>query len=134
MNRQYELRATTQKSYYGKAIVIEENGNIMLRSYNTIVCKIDRNGDFIRLWGGYSVTTMNHINDFRKSNGLAPLNKKAWCSLPCENTERYKVEFSNGFVNWTAGIIFDDYEEASDFADKVCERHNWRFGASVNEA
>lgn len=117
--KEYKLSATTQKSYSGKAVVIENGGEIMLRSYNTIVCKIDRNGDFVRLWGGYSVTTMNHINDFRKAHGLVTLNKKAWCSLPCENNEQYKVEFTNGFVSWKAGVIFDDYEAANDFAEQI---------------
>ena len=117
--KEYKLNATTQKSYYGKAVVIEDGGEIMLRSYNTIVCKIDKSGDFIRLWGGYSVTTMNHINDFRKANGLETLNKKAWCALPCENNEQYKVTFTNGFVSWTAGVMFDNYEDASDFAEQI---------------
>ena len=131
--KSYTLKATTQKSYYGKAVVIEEADEIMLRSYNTIVCKIDRNGEFKRIWGGYSATTMNHINDFRRAFRLAPLNKKAWVSLPCATISRYSVEFSNGFVNWTAGVIFDDYEEASDFADKVCASRNWTIGASVKQ-
>lgn len=61
----FELKPTNgRKSFYGKAEVIaHENGDIELRSYNTIVARI-RNGNFERLWSGYSATTMNHVNAF----------------------------------------------------------------------
>ena len=55
----------SRKSFYGKAKVIErDNGEIELQSYNTIVCKIDKDNNFIRIWGGESSTTMRHINSF----------------------------------------------------------------------
>ena len=141
---EFKLDATTQKSYYGKATVIK-SGDInldplakaSLKSYDTIVCEYDpHTGEFSRLWGGYSRTTANHINDFRRMYGLAPLNKKAWESLPVKggNGERYKVEFSNGFVNWTAGAIFDNRADAETFAESVCESRNWRVWYGVVEA
>ena len=133
--KEYKLQATTQKSYYGKAKVIEtENGESLLKSYETIVCKVTASGDFVRLWGGYSNTTKAHINDFRRLFGFAPLNKKEWESIPVspesesDSGERYKVRFSNGFVNWTAGAVFDNEEDACDFADSVCAAHQWRVG------
>ena len=139
-----KLDATTQKSYYGKAWVIKEgdinlnpNAKASLLSYDTIVCEYDpMTGEFNRLWGGYSRTTANHINDFRRAYGLEPLNKKAWEALPVKggNGERYKVEFSNGFVNWTAGVVFDRYEDAEDFGENVCESRNWRCSYCVAEA
>ena len=53
------------KSFYNKAIVIEnESGEKILQSYETEVCKINNNGEFVRLWGGYSTTTMRHVNSF----------------------------------------------------------------------
>ena len=53
------------KSFYGKAKVIEtENGEKVLQSYNTEVCKISCNGEFVRMWEGYSTTTMRHVNSF----------------------------------------------------------------------
>lgn len=119
------LQATTQKSYYGKARVRTENDGTFLRSYNTDVCKITTDGVFCRLWGGFSRTTLNHVNDFRRLFGLAPLNKKAWESLPVSaesesnSGARYKVEFTNGFVTWTAGAIFDNEEDAETFAENV---------------
>lgn len=122
MTKETNLPATLQKSYYGKAKTrTTENGETVLKSYETDVCKITSAGDFVRLWGGYSRTTMNHVNDFRRLFGRPTLNKKAWESLPCENgsTERYKVRFSNGFVNWTAGAVFDNEEDAETFAENV---------------
>lgn len=141
---EFKLEATTQKSYYGKATVIKDGdinldpmAKASLKSYDTIVCEYDpRTGEFSRLWGGYSRTTANHINDFRRMYGLFPLNKKAWDALPVKNDsgERYKVEFSNGFVNWTAGATFDNWEDADTFAEDVCNRNGWRFSYAVVEA
>ena len=77
--REYNLIPTSrQKSFYGKAVVIErDNGDIELRSYSTIVARI-RNGKFERLWSGYSVTTMNHINSFLDTFGIAGGGKAWW--------------------------------------------------------
>lgn len=80
-----ELKATTQKSYYGKAIVIEDKfGNKRLKSYKTIVAEITKKGKFKRLWEGYSQTTMNHINEFRRENGLEKIKAKEWKNLKVE--------------------------------------------------
>lgn len=70
-----------RKSFYGKAEIIErDNGDIELKSYNTIVARI-RNGKFERLWNDYSVTTMNHINSFIDTFGIDGGGKKWWVSL-----------------------------------------------------
>lgn len=94
----YELKATTQKSYYRKAYVIQdENNNIYLQSYNTIVCGII-NGSFTRFWGDYSVTTMNHVNDFRRLYNLTTINKKAWNNIPvtsCNIATQQEVVLKN---------------------------------------
>ena len=53
------------KSFYGKAKVIEtDNGEKVLQSYNTFVCRITAAGRFVRMWGAYSATTMRHVNSF----------------------------------------------------------------------
>lgn len=80
--REFELIPTNnRKSFYGKAGVIErDNGDIELRSYNTIVARI-RNGKFERLWNGYSATTMNHINSFIDTYGISGGGKAWWTSL-----------------------------------------------------
>ena len=58
-----------RKSFYGKAGVIEENGNVYLRSYNTIVCGIV-DGEFRRFWDEESATTMRHVNAFLAHTGI----------------------------------------------------------------
>lgn len=133
------LKATRQKSYYGKAAVIDTDGKKSLRSYETIVCAFDpETGNFTRLWGGWSRTTSNHVNDFRRLFGLPALSKKEWESLPVSGPtatgERYKVEFSNGFVSWVANTIFDSAAAAWDFAEKVMESRNYAICADVVEA
>jgi hypothetical protein len=63
-----EPRFDSRKSFYGKAVVIEENGVKQLRSYNTIVAEI-RNGE-AEIFGTYSPTTLRHIKDFLYQNGF----------------------------------------------------------------
>lgn len=58
-----------RKSFYGKAKVIYDRDNdyIILRSYDTDVCRIENYAHgwkFRRLWNGYSATTMRHVNEF----------------------------------------------------------------------
>lgn len=141
---EFKLEATTQKSYYGKAVVIKDGdinldpmGKASLRSYDTIVCEYDpRTGEFSRLWGGYSRTTANHINDFRRLYGLPALNKKAWEALPVKNDsgERYRVEYGNGFFTAKAGVVFDDYDSAEQFAGDIEKTHGGRVFAYPVEA
>lgn len=72
------------KSFYGKAIVIEkDNGEIELQSYNTIVCKLTsgENRKLVRLWDGYSATTMRHINAFLEYYGHDGGGKTWWDKL-----------------------------------------------------
>ena len=83
MTKEYNLvPRNNQKSFYGKAKVYENGKASVLKSYDTFVCSIDRNGNFSRHWCGYSVTTQNHINSYRLNNGLDAINKKEWQSLP----------------------------------------------------
>jgi hypothetical protein len=63
-----EPRFDSRKSFYGKAVVIEENGARKLRSYNTIVAKIEA-GE-AEIYGTYSPTTLRHIKDFLYQNGF----------------------------------------------------------------
>lgn len=75
----------SRKSFYGKAHVIERNnGEKLLQSYETIVCKIDCQGNVIRLWSGYSATTMRHVNSFLSFYGLPYGGKAYWEKLPIE--------------------------------------------------
>jgi len=75
--------ADYHKSFYGKAIVYtNENGEKVLRSYDTDVCKVDTDGNFIRLWNGYSDTTMRHIRAFLLLFDCDNISKKTWMQKP----------------------------------------------------
>lgn len=89
MNK-YTLSATGQKSFYGKAkLSVDFWNNKILYSYDTPVAILDENGTFVRLWAGYSATTMKHINSFRVQNGKNKIGKKEWTSMPVRNPNRY---------------------------------------------
>lgn len=62
----YELKPTTsQKSFYGKAIVqVDDNGNETLYSYNTPIIKKFVDGTYEKLWDGWTATTGKHIRSF----------------------------------------------------------------------
>ena len=84
---------TNQKSFYGKAIVIkDDNGNKYLQSYDTVVCAIDKKGDFHRFWDDYSATTMNHINDFIYQYDIEGGGKHWWESLEVESASDFIQE------------------------------------------
>lgn len=78
--KMYELQPNdSRKSFYGKARVIEkDNGEKVLQSYNTEVCKVMSGGQFVRLWSGYSATTMRHVNSFLDLVGIAGGGKAWW--------------------------------------------------------
>lgn len=68
-----------RKSFYGKAKVIEDDKRISLKSYNTIVCYIDKQSKKLgKLFDSYSATTMRHINSFMQSNGYPQYKGKKW--------------------------------------------------------
>ena len=63
--KSWELKATSQKSFYGKAIVqVDDNGNETLYSYNTPIIKKYVNGTYEKLWDGWTATTGKHIRSF----------------------------------------------------------------------
>lgn len=124
------LKATTQKSYYGKAHYYEYCGTSFLRSYDTTVCRII-DGKFERLWNGYSKTTLAHVNDFRKLYNLPALNKKEWLAIPCEGmpAEKYRVIATNLLGSKTRfQQIFSSYDEAEEFVEKLYARNPYFLG------
>ena len=81
----YELQPNdNRKSFYGKAkIIYNDNGEIVLQSYDTCVCKyVISTGKFVRLWDGYSATTMRHINAFLAYMYLPGGGKSWWMNQP----------------------------------------------------
>jgi hypothetical protein len=78
----YELKPTpeqNQKSFYDKAYVKQNiDGSESLYSYNTLIMTRDTDGNYTRLWDGWSQTTGKHIKAF------SGLNKKQFLNLTME--------------------------------------------------
>lgn len=112
MKKEKTLKATLQASYYGKAKTITEGNVVSLKSYNTIVASYDKSTqEFKRLWNGFSTTTQNHINDFRKLFNLEKLSKKEWLALPCENVARIVTIYcSNGYATFSPKTMLTENE------------------------
>ena len=73
----YELMPTNgRKSFYGKALILEELDGKVLLSYGTRIMKIFDNGSTVRYWDDWTTTTGNHIKSF------SGLNKKEFLELP----------------------------------------------------
>ena len=79
--RVYLVPADGRKSFNGKAVMIQSGGSMYCESYNTPVAAYV-GGVFRRSWGGYSATTMRHVNAFRAACGLPGMSKKEWELLP----------------------------------------------------
>lgn len=76
--KMYELTPTnSQKSFYGKAIVIiDDEGTETLISYDTPIIERTADGKLNRLWfSGWTATTGRHIKAF------CGLNKKQFMAL-----------------------------------------------------
>ena len=87
----YELKPlrTNQKSFYGKANVVKAyNGNDVcytLRSYDTVVVSLFVAADgapFVKkLWNGYSVTTLRHVNELLTQLNFPKLSARVWRAM-----------------------------------------------------
>lgn len=87
----YELKPfhTGQKSFYGKArVTVSYNVDdmyLVLDSYEThvVMVKIAKGGmpHVRRLWGGYSATTMRHVNELLMQEGFPKLSARAWRAM-----------------------------------------------------
>ncbi len=99
--REYELVPNDgRKSYYKKAIVKEkDNGTRVLYSYGTPILSRDKNGNYRRLWGGWSATTGRHITAF------CGMNKAAFMSLPYTLTPHETKQRDSGSALYNKGGI-----------------------------
>lgn len=106
------LQATSQASFYGKAKIGSEDNKVFLKSYDTVVACIDTTtNSFTRLWPGYSLTTLNHVNDFRSLYNLPSLSKKEWLTIPCKDQQQlYRIQISDGFCNHNGQQLFTEDE------------------------
>ena len=87
----YELKPfhTNQKSFYGKAkVAVSYNGDgmgLVLESYDTqvVIVKIEKGGmpSIMRLWDGYSATTMRHVNELLMQEDFPKLSARAWRAM-----------------------------------------------------
>lgn len=87
----YELKPfhTNQKSFYRKAMVtVSYNDDCMylvLQSYDTnvVMVKISKGGmpHVQKLWGGYSATTLRHVNELLMQEGFPKLSASEWRSM-----------------------------------------------------
>ena len=90
---QYELspKYDRAKSFYGKAVVVEEYNSVSLISYNSCICQISKVGcDDVRVkiynvtdyYGNsltFSNTSLRHLKEFLLQNGLRAESKSQIC-------------------------------------------------------
>lgn len=87
--REYNLepKFDSAKSFYGKAKVVEEYDAISLISYKSCICQIRRQGldDVISIYDvtdyygrslTFSSTSLRHLKEFLKQNGLVANSKQ----------------------------------------------------------
>ena len=66
----------------GRALIIPDGNKLILRSYYTDVCEFDlKTEKFTKTWNGFSVTTLKHVNIFRRFLALNELSKREWIEL-----------------------------------------------------
>lgn len=74
--------AYSLEGFDGRALIIPEGNKLILRSYYTNVCEFDlKTEKFTKTWNGFSVTTLKHINIFRRFLALNTLSKREWIEM-----------------------------------------------------
>ena len=77
--------AYSLEGFGGRALIIPNGNKLILRSYYTDVCEFDlKTEKFTKTWNGFSVTTLKHINIFRRFLALNELSKREWIELSVE--------------------------------------------------
>lgn len=80
-----------------RAVVLKYDDDcILLKSYNTVVAAIVGT-QFVKLWRGFSVTTLKHVNAFLAAYNGKQLNKREWIEYPTATGE---------IISETTGQIF----------------------------
>ena len=95
MKKELKVMYGYQKSFYKKAFLIEEEGKIILQSYDSYMITKENNklifNDNINL---YSMTTLRHVKEWSKQLGkfeLAELPKRKLIKLLNENNFNKKI-------------------------------------------
>lgn len=81
--------SNSRKSFYGRARVIEIAGAHCLRSYDTVVGCVDKDGVTHRYSDWDSKTTRCHVKSFCEQ--FSDIDSKAFWKLPCEKHPALKV-------------------------------------------
>lgn len=71
-----ELEPIGQKSFYGKAEILDNGKTLTLLSYDTVVAIYDKQSEAIELKKYYSQTTGRHVNAFIQQLGFNEVRKK----------------------------------------------------------
>lgn len=98
--------AFTLDGFNGRAVIIPVENGYILKSYETEVAAIV-GGSFFKLWNGYSVTTLKHINLFADYFGFSRLSKREWVEMNTPETvvagnELHLVDMDTGEIVRTA--------------------------------
>ena len=65
-----------------RALLINAGDHVYLQSYDTIILDYDRAAGMIKkMWSGYSMTTLKHVNTFLQFYGMQTLNKAGWLAF-----------------------------------------------------
>ena len=98
------VEGTNRKATYW----CNEDAELVLRSYYTDVMSVDSEGNITKLWNGYSVTTMNHINKFLEELGMKTLSKHEWIMMDAnEKTNKVCLDCK----------LFGECTQSKDFYD-----------------
>ena len=70
-----ELKPISQKSFYGKAEILDNGKTLTLLSYDTVVAIYDKQNETVELKKYYSQTTGKHVNAFLTQLGFNEVSK-----------------------------------------------------------
>ena len=74
IKKELECQHGYQKSFYKKAYTLENDSIKQLYSYDTLIATINKKFNTVEFtqYSDYSDTTVRHVNDFLRQNGLRP--------------------------------------------------------------
>ena len=82
MKKSYQLEMSGHQCGVRQGYVFELGNIIVLRSYCTIVCFINKRTKKAYIRDYYSITTARHINRFLADNGYKPIYKRDYRKYP----------------------------------------------------
>ena len=116
LTAQYDGR----KSFYGKAVIINDNGKLILRSYETEVAYIENGKAIVK--DTYSNTTLRHIKEFLKQNGFkAETSKQILKDYQYKETETQKDSHLKmvGMIANLSELYTDNQKDKNDWKARM---------------